>query len=502
MLFSRVLAALSFTGLASAAVQYGGVNEVGLESGAAPTLSTIPYWSKLGLNVFRIPFSWELAQPKAGGWVDETYLAPIDQWVDSAIFENGGIHVIIEPHNFARYNGKVIGVDEPIESFSELWVRLGQRYKDYPNVIFDLMNAPNDIPTDVWWTAAQAAIDAIRSTGAQNLILVPGAAGTGAYSWVSSGNADYALQTSDWWGNIAFDMQQFFDQSYNGTDAACVHTPEEVLQPATEWLKANDRKAFLTEFGVSTDPSCNGLIDSVGRYLEANADAWIGFTWWTAGRTSGNSTYSVEPVNGVTTAPQTNVLAQYFPGNDLYAAPVRNTTSTTVADTHNNHSNHHTYYHHNSAHHDDNRAHNHHYNPLDNHHYHHNPSNNYYCYNHSNNHYYHNNYSNNHHHNSPNHYHNDNNCSNDFYYNNDNPNHHYHDYHQNHHDNNSSDNYHNHHYFQNNNNNYYYCYYYHRVRQPPLLPRAPLSTVNAAESGTQVQPAVQRDPFAITKILT
>ncbi len=41
------------------------------------------------------------------------------------------------------------------------------------------MNEPHDMNTNDWKTFAQAAINAIRSTGANNLITVPGNAWTG-----------------------------------------------------------------------------------------------------------------------------------------------------------------------------------------------------------------------------------------------------------------------------------------------------------------------------------
>jgi endoglucanase len=76
--------------------------------------------------------------------------------------------------------------------------RLAQRYKDNDLVIFGIMNEPNTMPTELWIEVANEGtfqetksrndlffqgIDAIRSAGAENLIMVPGNAWTGAWSW-------------------------------------------------------------------------------------------------------------------------------------------------------------------------------------------------------------------------------------------------------------------------------------------------------------------------------
>ena len=45
------------------------------------------------------------------------------------------------------------------------------------------MNEPHDVPATQWLASANAAIAAIRETGATNLVLVPGTIWTGAHSW-------------------------------------------------------------------------------------------------------------------------------------------------------------------------------------------------------------------------------------------------------------------------------------------------------------------------------
>lgn len=78
-----------------------------------------------------------------------------------------GHFVVLDPHNYARYNGKLVGsADVPNAAFADFWRRLALRYEGNPRVVFGLINEPHDIPTAQWVSAANAAIAAIRSAGA------------------------------------------------------------------------------------------------------------------------------------------------------------------------------------------------------------------------------------------------------------------------------------------------------------------------------------------------
>ncbi|KAJ3028587.1 hypothetical protein HDV00_010171 [Rhizophlyctis rosea] len=342
-MIAKLTAALAFASVAAAKLLYVGVNEAGMEFGDGkfpgqynkdytnPDVKTVPYWSSLGANIFRTGFLMERAMPTAGGAFNETYMGYLDTWINEATSSsNGNMKVLLDPHNYARYYGKIIGKDEPIGTLVGFWVQLALRYKDNPNVFFDIMNEPHDMDAQLWWTAAQATIDAIRAVGATNLVLVPGIAWTGAWSWQSSGNADIAATFHDDGNNFAFDMHQYLDTDYSGTSKVCSHTPSEVLSSTTAWLKAHNMKAFLGEFGVSTDSSCSGVIETMGRYLSDNSDVWIGATWWAAGPWWGNYMYGAEPVKGAST-PQISIWSAFFPGNDAHSGSGIPTGTITVA---------------------------------------------------------------------------------------------------------------------------------------------------------------------------
>lgn len=119
----------------------------------------------LCLHVFsvRFCFSWERLQPVAGGDFDAAYLALIDKFVNEAT--GAGTYVMLDPHNYARHFGKIVGSTElpvgvccgflwwhcmvyiqQVSAMTDLWTRLANRYKSNPLVFYDLMNEPHDLP--------------------------------------------------------------------------------------------------------------------------------------------------------------------------------------------------------------------------------------------------------------------------------------------------------------------------------------------------------------------
>nr|AWM99287.1 glycoside hydrolase family 5 [Rhizophlyctis rosea] len=311
-MLAKLACILALTAGASAVLQYSGVNESGYEWGTAlpgtyakdyidPSTSTISYWRSAGANTFRYAFAWERAQPTLGGNLDSTYIGRISTWVQSAT--SAGAYTIIDPHNYARYNGQLIGSGSVSQSqYADLWTKLANQFKSNPNVIFGLMNEPHDIDVTTWFNAAQAAINAIRATGATNLILVPGVHWTGAHNWLEDNNAATALKISDPKNNYAFEVHQYFDSDFSGTHAQCTYSTEQ-LDAFTNWLKSNNKKGFLGEWAVTTDSSCSKVLSALPGYLSSHSDVYIGHTFWAAGPWWGSSAlFPVEPTNGQDTA--------------------------------------------------------------------------------------------------------------------------------------------------------------------------------------------------------
>lgn len=181
----------------SSGLKYVGVNLSGAEFNSRkkpgtlfkdytyPSAADFSYFAGKGMNTIRLPFLWERLQPQLSGDLDPAQLALLKKAVAAA--KANKQYLILDVHNYAKYNGKRIGSSEvPTAAVADLWRRLALEFKDDSSVIFGLMNEPNGISATDWATAAQGAINAIRKTGARNLILVPGTAYSGAHSWRSA----------------------------------------------------------------------------------------------------------------------------------------------------------------------------------------------------------------------------------------------------------------------------------------------------------------------------
>ncbi|CAA7267109.1 unnamed protein product [Cyclocybe aegerita] len=296
-------------GAARTKFTYFGVNQAGAEFGENripgvlgtdytwPSPSSIDFFVGQGMNTFRIPFKLERISPLSSGLTgsfDQTYLNGLKTIVN--YITGRGAFAVIEPHNYMRYNGNVI---TSTSDFQTWWTRLANEFKSNNNVIFDIMNEPHTMDAGVVFQLNQAAVNGIRSTGATQLILVEGTAWTGAWSWVSSGNAGAFQALKDPGNNIAVEMHQYLDSDSSGTSANCVSSTvgAERLQVATQWLKDNGFKGFLGEMGAGSNSQCITAIRGALCTMQTSG-VWIGFTWWAAGPWWGTYFQSIEPPNG------------------------------------------------------------------------------------------------------------------------------------------------------------------------------------------------------------
>ena len=183
------------------------------------------------------------------------------------------------------------------------------------------MNEPHDMPTEQWLAAANAAITAIRNAGATQLVLVPGNAWTGAHSWTQNWygtpNSQVMNGVVDSANNFAFELHQYLDADYSGTNANCQSATigSQKLADVTAWLSSNGKKGFLGEVAGGNNATCQAAIADMLGYMKQHQDVWIGFTWWAAGPWWGNYMFTLEPQNlgsSPVDAPQLAWLTPYL----------------------------------------------------------------------------------------------------------------------------------------------------------------------------------------------
>ncbi|KAI0048338.1 glycoside hydrolase family 5 protein [Auriscalpium vulgare] len=290
----------------------GGVNTAGYDfsvatdgsfngTGVDPPVSQYSHFAQEGVNLFRIPFAWQLMSPTLGGTISSTFFARYDATVQAALSSSSGTYVIIDLHNYARWNGAIISQGGPTDAqFASLWSQLAAKYASQPRIIFGIMNEPHDIPSlSTWAQSVQAAVTAIRAAGATTqYLLLPGSSYSSAATLPTEAGP-YLLNVTDPVGGtskLIFDVHKYLDSDNSGTHSECVTNNVDVLTTLVTWLKSNgNRQALLSETGGGNVASCETDLAQELAYLKSNSDNLVGFSIWSAGAFDSTYILSVVP---------------------------------------------------------------------------------------------------------------------------------------------------------------------------------------------------------------
>lgn len=303
-----------------------GVNLSGAEHGdprtgvegldfAFPESSSLDYFTSFGLKLYRVCMSWERMLPDAEGPLNEQYLSKFDAMLDAA--ESLGVTLVLDLHNYGRRDGEIIGSAQvPVTLFASTWALLAKRYGNRA-VWFSLMNEFHTMPGELVVGAQNAAIEAIRATGATNLIAASGNAWSGAHAWhdtwYGTPNSELMLEIVDSLENFVVAVHMYGDIDGAGKSPEVVSETigSERLAGVTDWAKANGIKLYLEEFGFATNATAMAALDDTLRFVKSNETVYVGATFWAAGRW-GEYFFSVEPDPATyRAAPQLKVLADY-----------------------------------------------------------------------------------------------------------------------------------------------------------------------------------------------
>ncbi|WP_289035416.1 glycoside hydrolase family 5 protein [uncultured Roseibium sp.] len=281
-----------------------------------PGTQTLDVFAAKGVNVVRLPFRWERLQPALLGPLDQTELTELNAAVDRAT--SRGMNVILDPHNYAGYGSGKIGSDQVSNAdFADFWLRLAPHFANRSDVIYLLMNEPAGVAAAIWRDAANAAIKAIRDTGADNLIMVPGTIWTGASHWFEEqeggANSEVLQEIKDPLNRFVFEVHQYLDDDFSGTNGACPRVDDAILalEGVSGWLRQHGFSGFLGEFGGTTASNCLTGLDEVAGYMASQSDIWLGWTAWAAGEWWGDYPYSLQPKDGLD-PPQLSALVPYL----------------------------------------------------------------------------------------------------------------------------------------------------------------------------------------------
>ncbi len=307
-----------------------GVNLAGAEFGTAlpgefgkdytyPTVQELEYFRAKGLKLIRLPFKWERLQPQLGGALNQVELNRIIQFVDLA--QTKGMWVILDLHNYGRRSisgtSHIIGsAAVSVSDIKSVWGEIANVFKDKKNIWgYGIMNEPHGmLATATWASIAQEIIIGIRAKDNSTTIIVGGDDWSSAARWMTS--SDNLKNLADPYNNLIFEAHVYFDKDASGTykntydlEEATANTGVQRVTPFVNWLKTNNLRGFIGEYGVpNNDIRWFTVLDNFLNHLKANC---INGTYWAAGPWWGNNPLSVEPQNGGTDKPQMIILQNY-----------------------------------------------------------------------------------------------------------------------------------------------------------------------------------------------
>lgn len=276
-----------------------GVNYLSFGSGPGeqlPRTEGTAYYADKGMNVFRLACNWETLQPVlngpliTGGATD--WLGGMRSVIEDVTARGG--YTIIDLHNYMRRKeggvDYIIGETATVTAahLADFWGKLANYFKEYPKVIWGLMNEPHDQAYPALVTTSNAAIAAIRATGSKHPIFVCPNDWNSAGWRAGSQNPTYMLQIVDSADNMVFDVHHYFDAYSAGQSINVVAQSEwmEGLTNVTTWARTNNRKLFCGEFAYPQTQAGIAAGKVFHDYLVANNDVWTGWChlagggWW------------------------------------------------------------------------------------------------------------------------------------------------------------------------------------------------------------------------------
>jgi hypothetical protein len=166
------------------------------------------------------------------------------------------------------------------------------------------MNEPHDQNNSPYVSALNATVAAIRGAGvaATNMIMIQGNRWNSAMNWLDvdewgKSNTETMENVYDPLGKTIFNIHQYLDASHGGSFDGCIseNIGSLYLSGITLWLRNNNRRAYLGEFGSSNDDVCKSAVNDIISYVEANSDVWVGWSWWNGGVFLSDTSYTIEP---------------------------------------------------------------------------------------------------------------------------------------------------------------------------------------------------------------
>lgn len=290
-----------------------------------PTTADLDYWQSKGLILLRVPFKWERIQHEVFGELTKAEVDVMKNMLKEA--KKRGLLIIPDLHNYGRRKvgdkSCIIGEEGlPVEALSDFWRKLAKELQEYASVIYGygLMNEPYDMLASAPWAKiAQACILEIRKVDTKTPVIVGGNHWSSAYRWQEvSDELKYLYDPAH---NLIFEAHIYFDEDGSGVykrsydeEKAHEYIGVERLQPFVTWLRTNNFRGFVGEYGIpANDERWMVCLEHMLAYMRENG---INGTYWAAGARWNNYILGVQPKNNYKEdMPQLRILTNYLKTN-------------------------------------------------------------------------------------------------------------------------------------------------------------------------------------------
>ena len=225
------------------------------------------------INAVRVPLNedcWLGINGVAATYAGTAYRSAIQSYVN--LLHQYGLYAILDLHWNAAGTSQATGqqVMPDADHAGAFWTSVASFFKADPAVLFDLYNEPHDVNWSCWlngctspgWTTAgmQSLVDAVRSTGATQPIMLGGLA--------------WANDLSGWLANQPVDPAQalvasFHNYNFNVCAPSCWDSTVATL--------AGQVPVVTGEMGEND--CLHGYIDQYMAWADVHGISYLGWTW-------------------------------------------------------------------------------------------------------------------------------------------------------------------------------------------------------------------------------
>jgi hypothetical protein len=225
------------------------------------------------INAVRVPLNEDCwldingVNPAYGG---AAYQSAIQSYV--ILLHQYGLYAILDLHWNAPGTTQATGqqVMPDADHSPAFWTSVASFFKADPAVVFDLYNEPHDVTWSCWlsgctspgWTTAgmQSLVDAVRSTGANQPIMVGGLA--------------WANDLSGWLANAPSDpvhalVASFHNYNFNVCNPACWDST----------IASTAAQVPVVTGELGEDDCAHGYIDQYMAWADSYGISYLGWTW-------------------------------------------------------------------------------------------------------------------------------------------------------------------------------------------------------------------------------